>query len=381
MKRSLLALLFIGLLSALVAAQSHNEVQFIVTSDSHYGVTRASFRGQTNVDAHTVNAALVAAMNRLPSAKFPADGGIRGNQSVGAVDFVVDTGDIANREEQTEDRAIQNSAASFAQFRRDYLDGLEVRNPAGRKAPLYVVPGNHDASNAVGYYKTLMPPTDATSMAEIFNLMMSPSTLLTAASFDYSRDKIRASHDYSGLHFVFLTLWPDSETRSWMEHDLSMAGAATPTIVFAHDPPDSDPKHFKNPSSTRGINATDKFENLLPDVFTENRSDQAALETFLKHHPNVTAYFHGHNNWTQFYDWTGPGHSVTLHTFRVDSPMKGHFSAMDETKMSFEIATIDTVSRTMTVREVLWNGDPKHPDAPAMWGASTTVALAPRPNP
>ena len=35
-------------------------LQFIVTSDAHYGLTRATFRGHTNVDAHIVNAALVS---------------------------------------------------------------------------------------------------------------------------------------------------------------------------------------------------------------------------------------------------------------------------------------------------------------------------------
>jgi hypothetical protein len=40
------------------AGQS-TQLQFIFTADSHYGLTR-SFRGQTNVSAHVVNAAMVA---------------------------------------------------------------------------------------------------------------------------------------------------------------------------------------------------------------------------------------------------------------------------------------------------------------------------------
>jgi hypothetical protein len=59
--------------------------------------------------------------------------------------------------------------------------------------------------------------------------------------------------------------------------------------------------------------------------------------------------------------------------------MKGAISKDDETKLSFQIATIDTLSRSMTVREVLWNA---HPGRPSLtWGASTTVTLSPRPNP
>jgi len=383
----LAVVLSIGLLCT---AQPSAEVQFIITSDSHYGIARPAFRGETNVDAHIVNQALVAQINRITSALIPSDGGLHANRPVGSIDFLVDTGDIANREEKSEGGNIQTAAASWAQFRTDYLDGLTLLDPLGRRAPVYVVPGNHDASNAVGYYKLLAPLTDKTSMAEIYNLMMSPSQAKTATTFDYTRDKIRVSHDVAGIHFIFLTLWPDTDTRTWMEKDLVRVGPNTPVILFAHDPPDSDSKHFSNPNGKHDVNAIDKFENLLSDVFadTDGKSKSSDLppslelnawEDFLRQHPNVTAYFHGHNNWNQFYDWTGPNHTVTLHTFRVDSPMKGHVSATDETKLSFQIATIDVASRTMTVREVLWNADPQHADAPIRWGASTTVALAPRP--
>jgi hypothetical protein len=58
--------------------------------------------------------------------------------------------------------------------------------------------------------------------------------------------------------------------------------------------------------------------------------------------------------------------------------MKGAISKDDETRLSFQVATIDTVSRSLTVREVLWNA---HPDRPSLtWGAGTTVALSPRVN-
>src|SRR5262249_4832230 len=107
--------------------------------------------------------------------------------------------------------------------------------------------------------------------------------------------------------------------------------------------------------------------------------ERNAWEDFLSRHPNVTAAFHGHNNWNEYYDWTGPDHTVVLHTFRVDSPLKGRFSSSDETKLSFQIATIEPSSRTMTVREVLWNSDPRHPSVNVKWGSSTTVSLSRRP--
>jgi hypothetical protein len=55
--------------------------------------------------------------------------------------------------------------------------------------------------------------------------------------------------------------------------------------------------------------------------------------------------------------------------------MKGAMSSADETRLSFQVATIDLASRTMTVREVLWNAVP----VSLAWGGSTTVALSPRP--
>jgi hypothetical protein len=61
--------------------------------------------------------------------------------------------------------------------------------------------------------------------------------------------------------------------------------------------------------------------------------------------------------------------------------MKGAVSGRDETKLSFQVATLDMAARTMTVRECLWNADPAHHTSPLAWGASTTVALSPRPPP
>src|ERR1700681_3896381 len=101
--------------------QSSNVVQFIFTSDSHYGITRPAFQGGINVDAHVVNAALVAKINTLPNVKLPKDGGLRNNLPVGAVDFLVEAGDIANRSEIADGKAIQSAAVSWGQFETDYI--------------------------------------------------------------------------------------------------------------------------------------------------------------------------------------------------------------------------------------------------------------------
>jgi predicted MPP superfamily phosphohydrolase len=324
-------------------------VRFVFTSDAHYGLTRPAFRGRTNVPAHDVNAALVADVNTL-----------------GAIDFVVEGGDVANRSETDEE--IQPAAASWSQFAHDYLEQIA--------APVYVVPGNHDASNAVGYYKPMKPALDTTAMVGIYNLMMAPARR-TLATYEYVNDPVLTSRDVGGVHFVFLTIWPDARGRAWLARNLETVSASTPVVIFTHDQPEAQSKHFTNPNGAHDVNAVDRFENLLSDVFADGPSadaadivEQAVWEDFVRTHPNITAYFHGNSNWNQFYDWTGPHQSIRLHTFRVDSPMKGHDSETDESRLSFQVATIDPLRQTMTVRERLWNS--------ATWGDSATVDVSPK---
>lgn len=375
--------LTLSLLTSRAATAPSAIVQFVFTSDSHLGLTKRIFRGAENVSAAAVNAALVAAINALPTAAIPTDGGISGGTDVGPIDFVANAGDIANRAETTDAAQIQAAAASWAEFRGIYLEGVRVRCRDGELAPVFAVPGNHDVSNAVGFHRPMVPATDPSSMVGLYNLMMRPQAAMTAAAFRYPRDRVQTSRDIGGLHFMFVTVWPDSAARVWMASDLAMVSPATPVILFTHDQPDAEGKHFANPNGAHDINATDKFENLLVDDFADGTNieapsvkEQAAFEAFLRVHPNLTAYFHGNSNWNQFYDWTGPNQSALLHVFRVDSPMKGDVSAADETRLSFQLATIDTASRRMTVREILWNA---HRAPGITWGASTTVALSPRP--
>lgn len=361
-------------------------VQFVFTSDSHFGLTRKMFRGRENVSATTVNEALVAAINVLPGAMLPKDGGIGSGAAVGAIDFTANAGDIANREETTDSGQIQPASASWSQFERVYLQGVHLQNHSGQPSPIFAVPGNHDVSNAVGFHKAMAPATDPSSLIGIYNLMMRPAVTLTSSSFTYPRDRVQATRDIGGVHFVFLTVWPDSSERAWMERDLATVPADTPVMIVTHDQPDAEAKHFTNPVGQHDINPADKFENLLVDrledgttIDTPTLREQSGLERFVAAHPNVTAYFHGNSNWNQFYDWTGPEQSIALHVFRVDSPMKGDVSANDETRLSFQLATIDMASRRMTVREVLWNAHGGSAGAEIQWGGSTTVALSPRP--
>jgi hypothetical protein len=358
---------------------SSQATQFVFTSDAHYGITRTEFRDGRSVDAHIVNAALVAEINRLGGLTIPEDGGVGAGQTVGPLDFVVVGGDIANRAE----KGVQPAAASWKEFSTDYIEGLTTRGHDGRRSALYVVPGNHDASNAIGFPVPLSPARDPSAMVAIYNLMLAPVPPRTNATYDYQRDRVHFSRDIDGVHLAFLHIWPDSAERAWLERDLKGVAPGTPVLVFAHDPPVADPKHFLNPNGDHGINGTDRFENLLSETLKDGSSavgastdlEQRALATFVKAHANIRAYFHGHSNFSDMYAWRGPDGDVALPVFRVDSPMKGKVSAADEKKLSFHLVSIDRGSKRMTVREVFWNAAAGSPRSAPAWGAVRTVSL------
>jgi hypothetical protein len=255
----------------------------------------------------------------------------------------------------------QTAAASWDQFRTDYLEGLTLRNSRQQKAGVLLSAGNHDVSNAIGYYKTMVPATDSSSMVGIYNLMM-PSPR-PAGPYSYANERIHYSRDIAGIHFMFVSIWPDSAERVWMAQDLRSVSASTPVILFSHDEPAVESKHFTNPNGSHTINSTDKFENLLLENLKDGAltvSDPSTIEqqgfaAFVKANPNIVAYFHGNNNENKYYVYTGPDSTIALNTFQVDSPIKGNVSGSDETMLSFQLVSIDTDSRRMTVRECLWN--------------------------
>jgi predicted MPP superfamily phosphohydrolase len=204
-------LIIAGSLFCPVIAWCQN-VQIVFTSDAHYGITRQQFRGDTAVAGHIVNAALVKQINTLPAMVLPADGGINAGNTVGGIDYVIEGGDIANRMEIP----IQSAAISWSQFETDYMKSLNIKGHDGKPATLLMVPGNHDISNAIGFTKPMKPLTDPTSMVSIYNLMLKPAVPLTNATYDYAVDKINYSRNIHGIHFEFITLWPDSAERIWI---------------------------------------------------------------------------------------------------------------------------------------------------------------------
>jgi 3',5'-cyclic AMP phosphodiesterase CpdA len=393
--RAFVAVAVLALVSACGgSSSSQTEIQFVYTSDAHYGITR-SFRGATGVSAQVVNQALVGQINAISGATLPSTDGARPGGPVGPIDFAVQTGDIANRSQLVSGTTYYQSAAtSWGQFKADYLDGITLRDHDGLPTACLLVPGNHDVSNAIGYTKAMSPATDPTVLVEMYNRMRTPATPRTNATYDYRTDKVLYSRDVRGVHFVFINMWPDSAARAWLATDLSAVSATTPVVLFTHDEPPSESKHFTSPSTTAtAYDWSLKFENLLSDVFadspattaTANLVEQRSLVAFLKAHKNVVAYFHGNSNSSEFYDFTGPDSDIALHTFRVDSPMKGTVSGIDaadgvgdESKLSFMLVTIDPDARSLTAREVLWNGT-KAAGAPLAFGAQRTVSIAPPP--
>lgn len=374
---------------------------FVYTSDAHYGIKRAVFSGLSS--AQQVNGAMITEMNRLQTANvlLPSDGGINAGQTLSAVDFVVETGDAINRPDgATTPSQYANAAVTWPQFQADYFTKLNLKTSANTKAPVWMTPGNHDVSAAIGYYKTPTDTTaylDATSYVAIYNLMMAPATALTNAGFIGStQDRVTAAASYAskrvvtsrvvnGVNFVFVGMWPDSISRPLI--DIEIAKAPTlPVILFTHDQPTSEPKHFTNPLdlTATAINSTNKFENLLSDVYassellapanitfgTSTDVEQRAFVAWLKTHKNIVAYFHGNDNANEYYTYTGPDNDIRLNVFRVDSPMKGNFSATDPSKLSFQVISIDSGAKNMTVREYRWNTK--------VWGNSITVPLSPR---
>jgi hypothetical protein len=367
------------------AAEEPSLLSFVFTSDVHFGIARGSFRGEGNVDAKVVNAAMVRSINALPGALLPNDHGLKAGQKVGPIEFVAITGDIASRQELYPVH-IQSAASSWKQFDAVYLRGLTLKDHQGQPAQLLVVPGNHDVSNAIGSPTKMVPATDATSLAEMYNLMMHPALRRTKDTYNYATDKIFYARDVGGVHFVFLTMWPDSAARAWMEQDLRTVAATTPVFLFCHDQPDLDTKHLTNPNGKHDVNETDKFENVVSDPCADGLTtdapstiEQRALVAFLKRHKNIVAYFHGHSNWTEYYTWKGPDEDIALKVFRADSPMKGKTGQKDETKLAYELVVFSPSTQMMTVRECFWNGKKaENPaSAPVDWGISTTVSIAP----
>lgn len=360
--------------------ENTDPIQFVFTSDAHYGLKRTKFQGATNVDAHVVNAAMVNQINTLPNLTLPTDNGVNSGKKINYVDYVLEGGDIANRMETS--ASVQLASVSWQQFETDYINGLKLKNRKGTNAELLMVPGNHDVSNTIGYYAAMNPLTDPTSLVNIYNKMVAPTQLKTINNFNYTSDRVYHSKNIGGVHFCFIQMWPDSSVRVWLTKDLSTVSSTTPVVLVAHDQPGVVSNHFTNPNGNHNINNTDQFDNVLDETFKDGKTskvdatiEQRAFVAFLKQHTNIKLYIHGHVHKSQFYTWTGPDNDIQLNAVSADSPMKGIESASDETKLSFAFATLDPKTMQITFRECFWDKTPTEVQNPIQWGNSVTYSL------
>ena len=320
-------------------------INFIFTSDVHFGLIKEEFRGKQKVPAIEINKAMVQAMNQISA----------NQQNFGGIDALIITGDIANRMEN----GVQTATKSWNQFKEVFIDSNHMQKANGTKSDLLVVPGNHDMSNAIGFHRPMEPKKDPASMIGMYNLIFPQKQITT---FDSSLNRIHFSRDIKGVHFIFLSLYPDSAERVWMEKDLKDIDKTTPVLLFAHSIPDVEPRFFQNPNGLHDINEEDKFENLVPENYKDGNDvkgntiiEQNGFANFINKHSNIKVYFHGHENWTDYYQYKGPDNKIDLPCIRTDSPMKGRISLKDEKKLAFELVTIDTYTGLLTVKEVLWN--------------------------
>jgi hypothetical protein len=174
-------------------------IQFVFTSDVHFGLTKENFRGQKNVPAAAVNKAMANEINQLNSKVFPLDNGVQSNQRINNLDAIIITGDIANRMET----GIQSATKSWNEFSAVFVDGLKIKKNSTEKSALLIVPGNHDMSNAIGFHRPMEPKKDPASMLGIYNLMFPNEKKLTV--FDSTLCRIHYSRDIKGVHFIILS--------------------------------------------------------------------------------------------------------------------------------------------------------------------------------
>lgn len=347
-------------------------VQLVHTSDLHYGSIRSSFRGQEKVPAEVVNGALVQAINSLPGVVLPQDGGVRAGQPVQWADAVIVTGDIAS---SMKGRFALPSTECWRLFEAQYVRGVTLPTRAGTPAEVLAVPGNHDVSDAIGSFKTPEAARDSGTLLGMYN--RANGTSLAPEQFDARKQSVHLSREYSGVRVLLVQMWPDKAARIWLDGQLEKASGG-PALLFTHAQPALRAEYFTNPNPVAG-DAAETFENVVPDVpGTANPAEtpvpeQREIAAFLQAHPSLVAWFHGHRHSNRYSTWRGPDKNLSLPVFQVDSPMKGKKSAKDETKLSFQLVSVDTDSRKLTVREVLWNSDPSAPSI--SWGESRTTAF------
>ena len=417
------------------AALVSGVVNFLYTSDNHYGIIRPIFQGGFNVSAQAVNEAMIAKMNTIPAQTFPADGGVAAGQTVGQVDFLVTTGDLANRSETNSSITAKNftylgnsvsypgsasyvtpvSAVTWSQFQNDYLGTnntgnragglLALTNSLGQGIPVFLSPGNHDISDALGMTdKINAANVDATSYVQIYNRMTpysgkAPITNGAFSAASYTNLLVNYSFDIGGVHVMSVNMFPDKNVLNWMSADIANVPSSTPVLVFCHAPLNmaaGETKIFGNPATPTSTAAGDIPFTLSgvdgASSYVDMNAAKQYVADWLMTHPNVRGLLSGHDNFNGSTNWNGQDPNGTLIAsrdavwsgvplFRVDSPMKGDISGTSatdkigvETNLSFQVYSFDLATRRLTEREYLYDST-GNPATSGAWGQSTTVDL------
>ncbi|MEI7835779.1 MAG: metallophosphoesterase [Planctomycetota bacterium] len=108
---------------------------------------------------------MLAKMAALAGTTLPSDGKVGAGQPITFNSMIV-TGDFANRNES----GAPVASTSWAQFKADYLDAKPLGN-----IPVYLTPGNHDVSNAIGL-KNKVGTIDNAALAGVYNYNNNPTT-------------------------------------------------------------------------------------------------------------------------------------------------------------------------------------------------------------
>jgi hypothetical protein len=358
---------FAGLMLMQPLAAEESDLQFVIVSDIHFGFVRvnpAMLNGHAYTDGLHVNQVMVQSLNGLSDLHIPHDDGVAAAHRVGRIDFVAVTGDVANRAE----KGLELVPDDLKDYTTDWVNGLTLECKPHVVTPIMLTPGNHDVSNAIGHTKIPAANVDGSSMKMMLDQAQPGNavTVYNRSVFEakdangVSINKPNHSMTMDGIHFVFVTIWPDSGNRAWIDADLANVPLTTPVMLFMHDYPDLDPKHLNNPAAGHPITAAYEACETDPqspaDPPGSSVVEQRAMVAWLKTHPNIVAWFHGHTNYNDMYDWNGPDGDITLHCYRLDSPMKGQITSAvgGEQYLSYQLACINREHMRMTVREVRW---------------------------
>ena len=222
-----------------------------------------------------------------------------------------------HRQPRGGDRArapIQSAAASWAQFQADYIDGLTATTTAGTQgAALHraratttsrtrrLLQADEAARRQDGAGRDLQPDDDAAAAEDDGDLR------LRAATACSTRTRSAACISSSSRSGPTRSSAPGWRTTS--QH----VDRSTPVVIFTHDQPEAQAKHFTNPNGAprhqrhRPVREPARRPaGRRPTIDAPTVVEQRELERFLERHRNITAYFHGNSNWNEFYDWTGP---------------------------------------------------------------------------